>query len=212
MGPAGAHDPPRGFVWGPGRGPQGDSIRGAGTWKRQRLNPSLNVKQANTAAPSAFLGGERDPGPGAARPRGPQRKASPRCRLLSGSRAAFRHPGRTAIPQSRDSLAGGRVMGRGQGGQVEGGRPAQGLNWAATITRQSASDCKPGNPGKGHGTPDPSLGGWQRAHPRVTQRGFCFSEDGAGSELLKYFDPVLPKPRIPSIKGRHGEKPFLAQD
>ena len=49
-----------------------------------------------------------------------------------------------------------------------------------------------------------SVGG--KEHTRVTQRGFCFSEDRAGSELLKYFLLCSPNHEFPALKEEAGER------
>ena len=49
-----------------------------------------------------------------------------------------------------------------------------------------------------------SVGG--KEHARDTQRGFCFSEDGAGSELLKYFLLCSPNQEFPALEEEAQER------
>ena len=168
--------PSSGLVWGPGRGPQGDSIQGAALGRQQRLNPSLNVKQASTAAPrpcwaesvTLVLG---QPGPGGLRGRpAPGADCCQGAERHSDTQAGQPYPS----PGTPPNWGQGHGQTAGEGGPEEP-CPAGATNpnhhlHPASIPAPLRLQFPEVEAGKGHGAPDPSLGGRQRARQRHTKR------------------------------------------
>lgn len=169
------------------------------------------MRQANTAAPRPSWAESATPALGQPGPGGLRGRPAPGADYCLG---AERHSDTQAgepypSPRTPPNWGQGHGQRAGEGGPEEP-RPAGATNpshHSIPPASRPHSDCSFLRGKRGRGMApliQASVGG--KEHTRVTQRGFCFSEDRAGSELLKYFLLCSPNHEFPALKEEAGER------